>query len=223
MNPLHRLHPLNSLNPLQVLHPLHLLRRLRRLLDQASAYLPLLVFALLASGSWWWLRSVPPLLAPAAPKAVREEPDYRLMDFSVQSFDANGLMTHNIQGLRAQHFPATEALHIEQVRILAQDDQGGQLFAQAAQGVATDDGRQVTLLGQAQATQPAFKDRPRLELSGERFVAWPDEDRIVSADPVHITRGRDVFTAQSMDFNSHTGEYVLLGRVRGTLQPKTKP
>lgn len=220
MNPLHRL---QTLNPLQWMHPMQVLRRLRRLLDQASAYLPLLVFALLASGSWWWLRSVPPLLLPAAPKAVREEPDYRLLDFSVQSFDAHGLMTHNINGWRAQHFPATESLHIEQVRILAQDEQGGQLFAQAAQGVATDDGRQVTLLGQAQAIQPAFNNRPRLELRGERLVAWPDEDRVVSADPVHITRGRDAFTAQSMDFNSHTGEYVLLGRVRGTLQPKTPP
>lgn len=204
-------------------HPLHLLHRLRRLLDQASAYLPLVVFALLASGSWWWLRSMPPLLTPPPPKAVREEPDYRLMDFSVQAFDADGLMTHNIKGLRAQHFPASEALHIEEVRILAQDEQGAQLFAQAAQGVATDDGSQVTLLGQAQAIQPAFKDRPRLELRGERLVAWPDEDRIVSADPVHIMRDGDAFTAQSMDFNSHTGEYVLLGRVRGTLLPKTKP
>ena len=204
------------------LHLRHL-RHLRHLLDRASAYLPLVVFALLASGSWWWLRSVPSLLTPTAPKAVREEPDYRLMDFSVQSFDANGTMTHNITGQRAQHFPASETLHIEQVHILAQDDQGAQLFAQAAQGIATDDGKQVTLLGQAQAIQPAFKDRPRLALRGERLVAWPDEDRIVSADPVHITRADDAFTAQSMDFNSHTGEYLLQGRVRGILLPKTKP
>jgi hypothetical protein len=37
---------------------------------------------------------------------------------------------------------------------------------------------------------------------------------------VRITRDRDVFTANTMNFNSNTGEYVLQGRVRGTLAPK---
>jgi lipopolysaccharide export system protein LptC len=59
-------------------------------------------------------------------------------------------------------------------------------------------------------------------LRGERLVALPDEDRVVSDDPVNITRDRDVFTANTMNFNSNTGEYVLQGRVRGTLAAKPK-
>jgi lipopolysaccharide export system protein LptC len=62
-----------------------------------------------------------------------------------------------------------------------------------------------------------------VELRGERLEALPDEDRLVSSDPVHITRDRDVFTAETMNFNSNTGEYLLQGRVRGTLMPKIKP
>jgi lipopolysaccharide export system protein LptC len=196
--------------------------KLRRLLDALSIYLPLIVLALLASGSWWLVRSVPNLINPEANKPVRQEPDYRLADFSVKSFDANGRMTREVTGEKAQHFPATEDLHIEEVRIFAQNDSGARMNAQAKQGIATDDGAKVTLIGDAHAIKHSLPDRPQIELRGERLVALPDEDRVVSDDPVNITRDRDVFTANTMNFNSNTGEYVLQGRVRGTLAAKPK-
>lgn len=192
----------------------------RRLLDKLSVYLPMVVMALLASGSWWLVRSVPELLTQTANKTVRHEPDYRLADFSVKSFDAHGRLTREVSGDTAQHYPATEALHIAQVRIYAQGESGTQMNARAMQGIATDDGKQVTLIGDAYAIQHPHDTTPQVELRGARLVALPDEDRVVSADPVHITRGRDVFTAETMDFNSNTGEYLLQGRVRGTLAPK---
>lgn len=192
----------------------------RRLLDKLSVYLPMVVMALLASGSWWLVRSMPELLTPTANKPVRQEPDYRLADFSVKSFDANGRLTREVSGDTAQHYPATEVLHIEQVRIYAQGESGTQMNARAVQGIATDDGKQVTLIGDAYAIQHPHDTTPQVELRGTRLVALPDEDRLVSSDPVHITRDRDVFTAETMDFNSNTGAYVLQGRVRGTLAPK---
>jgi len=195
--------------------------KLRRLLDALSLYLPLIVVAMLASGSWWLVRSIPALSSPEANKPVRQDPDYRLSDFSVKSFNATGQMTREITGKKAQHFPATENLQIEEIRIFAQNDNGSRMSAQALQGVASDDGTQVTLVGQAQTIQHAQENRPQIELRGERLVALPDEDRVLSDDPVHITRGRDVFTANTMNFNSNTGEYVLQGRVRGTLMPTT--
>jgi len=193
---------------------------LRRLLDTLSVYLPMVVMALLASGSWWLVRSVPELLTPNATPPVRQDPDYRLADFSVKSFDARGRLTREVSGNTAQHYPATEALHIEQVRIYAQSESGTQMNARAKQGIATDDGKQVTLIGDAYAIQHPRDTTPQVELRGARLVALPDEDRLVSSDPVHITRDRDVFTAETMDFNSDTGAYVLQGRVRGTLAPK---
>jgi lipopolysaccharide export system protein LptC len=196
------------------------MNRLRQLLDKLSIYLPLIVMALLASGSWWLVRSVPALLTPEANKPVRQDPDYRLADFSVKSFNASGRMTREVIGDKAQHYPATEALHIDQVRIYAESDSGATMNARAEKGIATDDGKQVTLIGNAYAIKHPQDTRPQIELRGQRLVALPDEDRVVSADPVQITRDRDVFTGNTMDFNSNTGEHVLQGRVRGTLAPK---
>ena len=193
---------------------------LRRLLDKLSIYLPLIVMALLALASWWLVRSVPVLLTPEANKPVRQDPDYRLADFSVKSFNASGRMTREVIGDKAQHYPATEALHIDQIRIYAESESGAKMNARAAQGVATDDGTQVTLTGDAYAVRHPYNTSPRVELRGERLVALPDDDRVTSSDPVQITRERDVFTAATMDFNSSTAEYVLQGRVRGSLAPK---
>jgi lipopolysaccharide export system protein LptC len=185
-------------------------------------YLPLIVMALLASGSWWLVRSVPGLLTSETPKPVRQDPDYRLADFSVKSFAASGRMTREVFGATAQHFPAAEALHIDQVRIYAENDKGARMNAHAAQGIAADDGSQLTLIGKAYAIQHPQDKRPPLELRGERLVALPDENRVLSADPVQINRGRDVYTADTMNFNSSTGEHNLQGRVRATLLPKAR-
>lgn len=192
----------------------------RRLLDKLSIYLPMVMMALLASGSWWLVRSMPELLTPTSHKPVRQEPDYRLANFSVKSFDVNGRLTREVAGQTARHYPATETMHIEQVRIEAQSASGAPMQARALQGIATDDGKQVTLMGDAHAVQHPHGTRPKMELRGSKLVALPDEDRLVSSDPVEITRDRDVFTAETMDFNSHTGEYLLQGRVRGILAPK---
>ena len=195
----------------------------RRLWDRLSAYLPLILMALLASASWWLVRSVPELLAPTLNKSVRQDPDYRLTDFSVQSFDKSGRLTREVSGDKAQHYPATEALNIDQIRIYAENETGGTMTAKATHGVATDDGTQVTLTGDVRAIRHAQGTNVQVELAGERLLALPDEDRLVSSDPIRITRGQDIFTAESLDFNSNTGQYQLQGRVRGTLMSKTQP
>ena len=192
---------------------------LRHLLDKLSVYLPLIVMALLALGSWWLVRSVPGLLQPDAKPVVRQDPDYSLSRFSVKSFNASGRMTREVGGEKAQHFPANKTLVISQIRVTAESDNGARMDARATQGRVTDDGKTITLTGQANAIRYANGNSPKIELQGERFVALPDEDRLLSSAPVRIVRGHDVFTSASMDFNGKTGTYVLDGRVRGTLLP----
>lgn len=92
--------------------------------------------------------------------------------------------------------------------------------AKAETGIATGDGERVTLIGQAVAIREADAQAPRTELRGERLLALPKEERLLSSDPVRITRTGDMFTAQTLNFNSKTGEYQLEGRVRGVLAPR---
>ena len=193
---------------------------LRRLLDQLALYLPLILMGFLALGSWWLVRSMPAMLYADENKPVRKEPDYRLQNFWVKSFDSTGRMTRQVGGDAGRHYPDVDELHIDKVRIDAESDQGVKIHANALTGIATGDGERVTLIGQALAIREADAKAPRTELRGERLLALPKQERLLSADPVRINRERDVFTAQTLNRNSQTGEYQLEGRVRGMLAPK---
>ncbi len=200
-----------------------LLTRLRRTLDRLTIYLPLFLFALLALGSWWLVRSVPELTPPGIDSQLRQDPDFRLDQFTVKSFDASGRLTREISGQSATHFPATQSLHIEGVRILAENEAGTRLTAQAKKGVSREAEQQVTLSGDAIAVRQADAQSPRVELRGETLTALLEEERLVSDQPVRITRGADVFSAQTLNFDTRSGQYELQGRVRAVLPPRQTP
>ena len=62
---------------------------IRRLLDRLALYLPAVLMALFALGSWWLVRSLPSLLAEPKSKQVRHEPDYFLSGFSVKALQTS--------------------------------------------------------------------------------------------------------------------------------------
>ena len=83
-----------------------------RLLDLVSAYLPLLMMALLASATWWLVRNAPSVDAPAATPPPRHEADYVMTRFVVQRFDAAGALRTQIEGERLRHFPDDDTLEV---------------------------------------------------------------------------------------------------------------
>ena len=202
---------------------MNLLTRVRRTLDRLTIYLPLFLFAILALGSWWLVRSVPELMPPGVDAQLRQDPDYRLDQFRVKSFDATGRLTREISGQSATHYPATQSLHIEGVRILAENEAGTRLTAQAKKGISREAEQQVTLSGDAIAVRQADAQSPRIELRGETLTVWLEEERLVSDQPVRITHGADVFSAQTMNFDTRSGQYELQGRVRAVLPQRQTP
>ena len=195
---------------------------LRRGFDRLTLYLPLLVMAILAMGSWWLVRSMPELWSSPGDRGVRKEPDYHLERFSTQVFDAQGRRTSAVSGDKARHYPETDELHIDHVRFMTVNAAGVALQASALQGIVSGDGERVTLLGKVHVLREAGVDSPSLELWGEHLVALQSQERLVSDKPVEIRRDRDRFTASRLDFDMKSGQYQLDGRVRGTLQARER-
>lgn len=196
--------------------------RLRRTLDRLTIYLPLILFGLLALGSWWLVRSMPELLPPGIDRQLRQDPDYQLEKFTVKSFDASGRMTREISGQSATHFPARQELHIQDIRLFAENEVGTRIEAQAQQGVSLEKEQQVNLSGNVVVVRLADTQGPRMVMKSQTVTALVDEDRLVSNTPVEIVRGGDVVTAQSMDFDARNGQYKLQGQVKSTLAPGTR-
>lgn len=197
--------------------------RLQRLFDRLTLYLPLLVMAWLAMGSWWLVRSLPTLWDAPPTQPQRKAPDYYLERFSTREFDAAGRQTRQLGGERARHYPQGDELHIDNVTFEATGERGVQVRASARTGVLLGEEHKVIFSGDVVVVRQGTEADSRLELRGPRIVALQKEEKLLSDDPVEILRGADVLTAETMALDMKTGQYQLSGRVRGTLASRARP
>ncbi len=188
-------------------------------------YLPTLVMGVLALGTYWLVRSTP-VPEAAVPERVRgHEPDYFMEGFSVKTFNAAGGLRSDVQGRIARHYPDTKWMEIEDIRIRSYDAKGHLTTATARKGLANEDGTEVQLIGNAVVVReaiPASKgqaEQARTEYRGEFLHAFIDTERVTSNKPVELRRGKDVFTADRMEFDNVEQVMRLQGRVRGVLIP----
>lgn len=101
-----------------------MIQRIRHSLDRLTLYLPGILMALFALGSWWLVRSLPSIFNEAPVQNVRYEPDYYLEQFSVKSFNKQGQLTREISGQGAKHYPDTDTLEISNVTLKGHNPNG---------------------------------------------------------------------------------------------------
>ena len=193
------------------------LRLWRATWERLTLYLPMALMGVLALGTYWLVRSTPVFEPPAPEKPKRHEADYVVSNFGLKTYDANGRLKSDITGQTARHYPDTDTLEIDQVRIRSVNDRGHM-------AVTNSDSSEVQLMGNALVVREARQDRgeevPRMQFKGEFLHAFLDTERVKSHKPVDLQRGQDVFTADTLDFDNVTSVMALQGRVRGTLVPK---
>lgn len=201
---------------------------LRPLLDRLVLYLPVFLMGVLAMGTYWLVRSTPIASAPAAAAAVQHQPDYFMHNFAVNTYDAGGQLKSEVSGAAARHFPDTDTIEIDQVKIRSFDTQGHLTTATALHAITNGEASEVQLMGSAQVVRAptvtqAGRLQPAMTFNGEYLHANMDTERIKSHKPVELTRGKDRFTADNMDFDNRASVMLLTGRVRGLLVPTAVP
>jgi lipopolysaccharide export system protein LptC len=192
-----------------------------------TLYLPVVVMALLALGSWWLARNTP-LPATVEPiRAVRQEPDYFLNNFSMKKFDAQGTLVSELLGQKARHFPATDILEIEGARMRSSKNKLV-TSGQSDRAYSNGDGSEVQLVGNAWVVREGHDAQgqtlPRVEFRGEFLHAFVNTQQLKSHKPVAITRGADQFFGDAL-FYDHVESVVQLdGRVRVRFEaPRSTP
>ena len=200
------------------------MRTLLALWDRLSLYLPIALMGMLALGTYWLVESTPVQREPVVAGAARHEPDYFMKNFSVRTFVESGRVKSEVFGAAARHFPDTETLEIDAVRIRSFDDKGRLTTATALRALTNRDGSEVQLFGRALIVRDMQVNRagqtsPRIEFRGEFLHAYLKTDRVVSNRPVEIRRGKDLFFADTMDYDNERQTMVMQGRVKGTLVP----
>lgn len=198
-------------------------RTLQRIWEQASIYLPVLLMALLALGTWWLVRNAPEPLHSQVEQVVSDEPDYVMENFSVHQFDGTGRLQSVMTGDQAQHFPKTDTVEVEAVRTRNVAPDGMVTTSSARRGISNSDSSQIQLLGNAQVER-LLPQQPGqvMRYSGEFLHAWTNEERMESHLPVELTRGNDKFTGNQMKYDNFSQTIDLNGRVKGVIYPKNK-
>jgi lipopolysaccharide export system protein LptC len=201
---------------------------LRHVLDRLTLYLPVALMGALAMATYWLVRSTPVPVTATTAAPVQHEPDYFMRQFAVKTYDSTGRLKSEVKGAEARHFPDTDTLEIDQVKIRSYGQDGRLTTAQASRAITNGDASEVQLMGHAQVVREAIVDKtgvkqPALTFTGEFLHAFMNTERLKSHKPVELVRGNDRFTADSMDFDNLERIMLLTGRVKGQLSPKSDP
>ena len=192
-----------------------------RLRDLLSAYLPLLLMALLALATWWLVKHSPQ--APGAPQVrpPSADPDYTMTEFAVERFDAQGKLKLRIEGAQMRHFPDTDRIEVDRARIRAIAADGRVTLAQARRAVGNGDGSELQLIGGAEVQSTDAGGAP-LFMRGEFLQAFLVTERVKSHLPVFVAMGASTLSAGGLDFDHGAGRLVLIGPVHARLAAREK-
>lgn len=190
------------------------LRWPRRVLDGASAYLPVLLMALLALGTWWLVKNTPLFENARTPAPLTHDPDYTMSQFMVQRFGPDGAMRVQIEGEEMRHFPDTDTLEIDNPRIRAVGPDGRITVATAYRATSNADGSEVQLAGGAHVVRLATPKAAAIEFRGEFLHAFLNTERVQSHLPVIVTQGATEIRADAMSYDNLAGVLDFKGRVR---------
>jgi lipopolysaccharide export system protein LptC len=198
---------------------------LRRLAEHLVIYLPVLLMAALALGSYWLVRNAPLAVASSADKPLSHEADYFLKQFSIKSFTPQGSLKSELFGGQARHFADTDTIEIDNVR-MHNFNQTGRLttVTSANRAISNGDNSEIQMYGNASSVREAAADtngvmQPKMEFKGEFLHTFVNEERLKSHLPIVIRRGSSEFTADSLDYDNVARVINLQGRVKAVLQP----
>jgi lipopolysaccharide export system protein LptC len=189
-----------------------------------SAYLPLVLMALLALATWWLVQNTPRPLEPGEPVPARHEPDYTMQGFTLQRYAADGTLRVKVQGTQLRHYPDTDTIEVDGVTINAYAPRGRVTVATAERAVANADATEVQLIGRAHVVYDAREGTSPVEFESEFLHLFTRTEQLRSHRPVRVHQGANEVTAATLDYD-HLTQTARLGgptRARFVLPPRRR-
>lgn len=154
-------------------------------------------FLLLALGSFYIVQLMD-LSEMKMQAATGDEPDYIVEKFSVVRMTPQGTPQHIISGSRMEHLPATDTSVITRPMVQSMSPDKPPLFIRAEQGVLTHATNTVELKGKVNIEREATPTSKRMTVRTEALTVLPDEERMLTRQPVEITTGAAVVRGSGM-------------------------
>lgn len=193
----------------------------RGALSAFSAWLPILLMALVALASWWLVRNTPVFQGEKPAVAKRHIPDYTMRGFTVQRFAANGSLRAQIEGDELRHYPDDDTMEIDNARIRSISTEGRVTTAAARRAISNADVSEVQLLGDAHVVQQAHTTpegavEEAIDFRSEFLHIFMRTEQVRSHLPVRIVRGATRLEGGSMVYDNLDRVAVFEGKVKAT-------
>ena len=189
-----------------------------------SNYLPLLLMAVLATGTWWLVKNTPLLDGPTELAPPRHVPDYRMANFEIQRIGADGRLRVQVSGAELRHYPDTDTVEIDQARVRTIAPDGSLAIAEASRAISNGDGSDMQLTGNVHLRRlppGAGENMPaQLEVRGEFLQALANSEILRSHLPVTIRQGSSTLNAQNFEYRHLTGQVTVTGKAQGQIVSK---
>ncbi len=193
-----------------------------RLRDALTSYLPLLLMALLALGTWWLVKNSPQPQRPREARPVSLEPDYTLRGFTLQRFAADGALQITLVGRQLHHYPADDRIEIEELTLTVDGPGAARTVATARRALTDGKASEVRLLGGAQVRGTLADGQPvEVDSDDLRYVAR--SRRITSDEPVQLRVGSSVVRAGGLVWDNTAQVLELRPPIRAVLQVPRGP
>ena len=197
-----------------------------RLWERLLAALPALLMALLAALTWWLVKNTPRGDDDREARPPGPDPDYTMRGFAVSHYGADGTLRARLEGEVLHHYPLTDTVEVDGVRMQAVDDAGRVIHGRALRAVSNGAATRVRLLGDARVVREPVAGEPpsqRLEILGESLEVDTEARRVRSDQPVILLTGQGELRAGTLDYSELERVGRLGGRVTGVLQPGVAP
>ena len=190
-----------------------------QLRDGLSSYLPLLLMALLALGSWWLVKNTPQALKSRDGEPARSEPDYTMSGFVLERFEPGGRLKVRLEGAVMRHFPDTDRVEIEELSLRAYAPDGRITVAHSRRALSNGDGSEVQLLGAARLTSTDLAGQA-LTIRSEFLHLYAVSEKLRTHLPVVVQRAGAELHASGLLYDHALGRLDMLGTQRATFTPR---
>lgn len=195
-----------------------------RIQSFVSTYLPLLLIAFVAAATWWLVKNTP--LAEEAGEVAppRHIPDYQMKNFELQKVGSDGKLKARIEGTEMRHYPDTDTVEIDGIRLRAFSADGGLTTATARRALSNGDASELQLLGEVEVRRfdmgpnGQLQAQPRLQVRGEFLQAFVPTERLTSNQPVRLIHGGGEIVANGFDYDHARGQLRFTGRTTGRFE-----
>lgn len=196
----------------------------RKRLEKTSAFIPMLLLAILLWASVWLLRNAPQAKPSQIAAPLSQEPDYFASDFILKTYSLQGKLKSFLQGRTSAHYPDTLTNLIEQPVVHSVSLSGRITTAVANRSLSNEDGSEIQLMGQAVVHKQGLSEQdPDITLRSEFIHLFANTDKLLTYAPVKIERGKNHFEGQNLKADNLNQRFVLQGRVKALLVPTQRP